>query len=270
MPLKHDTETWLVFLLGLLTVVAGIVCVFLPPVSVALWPWAVAFALSLVYPFALYPYLKERRADNPFRLLHFAPAAVLLLWLIVDLAAGVSTRLAPLQQWLTWKGGLLPVTAVLILLALFCLSVLRQRWSRLIMLGLLLIAAAAFGLLNTRYHWDGMLAARMWGDSGSLIIAGDPTMSGTTTSAAEVRWRAQLRLMEERRRSIADGTGATSKPPQGSSSSMIIAGNTSSAGPSMPPPRLPHSGPTADVLVFLTMSGFTTALHRRTIRRSVS
>lgn len=269
MPLKHDIETWLIFLLGLMTVIAGIVCVFLPPVSVLLWPWVLAFILSLIYPFALYPYLKERRADNPFRLLHFAPAAVLLLWLIADLGAGFSTALAPVQQWLTWRGGIIPVAAILVLLGLFCLSVIRQRRSRLMLLALLLLLLVAFGALNDRYRWDSTLAARLWGQSGSLILAGDPTMSGATASEAEAKWRAQLRLMEERRRAIEDGTGATSKPPvQGSKSGVIIAGNSiSSAGPSLPPPHLPHAGPTADVLVFLTVSGYSAALHRRSIRR---
>jgi hypothetical protein len=273
MPLKHDTETWLVLLLGALTVVAGIVCMFLPPVSVALWPWAVAFVISLIYPLALYPYLKERRADNAFRFLHFAPAAIFLLWLFADLAAGASGSLAPVQQWLTWNGGFLPVAAVLLLLVLFCLSVIRQRQSRLMALGLLLLLLIAFGVLNGRYHWDSMLAAKLWGHSGSLMIAGDATMTGATTSAAETRWRAQLRLMEERRRALEDGTGAIAHDPdvQGSRSGSVIAGGmTSSVGPSTPPPRLPPAGPTADVLIFLTMSGFTGALHRRSMRRSAS
>lgn len=269
MPLKHDIETWLVFLLGFLTVIAGIVCVFLPPVSVLLWPWVLAFVLSLLYPFMLYPYLKERRADNPFRLLHFAPAAVLLLWLIADLGAGFSSVLSPVQQWVTWHGGIIPVTAILVLLALFCLSVIRQRKSRLMLLGLLLLLLIAFGVLNDRHHWDSKLAARLWGHSGSLMLAGGPTMSGATASEAEAKWRAQLRLMEERRRAIEEGTGSMVKPPvQGSMSGVIIAGNSgSSAGPSLPPPHLPHSGPTADVLVFLTVSGYSAVLHRRSMRR---
>lgn len=272
MPLKHDSETWLIFLLGLLTVLAGIVCVFLPPVSVALWPWAIAFCLSLVYPFALYPYLKERRADNPFRLLHFAPATVLLLWLLADLAAGTSGRLAAFQKLLTWHAGMIPVVAVLFLLALFCLSVIRQRFMRLFLLGLLLLLLVTFGFFNKRYHWDGQLAARLWDHSGGLVAVDTLTMSGASASIAETRWRDQLRLMEERRRAIAAGrgTGTIALQPgvYGSKSGVIIASQgVSSAGPSVPPPHLPHAGPTADVLVFLTMSGFTTAVHRRTMRR---
>lgn len=263
MPLKHDTETWLVFLLGFLTVVAGIVCMFLPPVSVLLWPWVLGFVLSLIYPFVLYPFLKSRRADNPFRLLHFAPAAIFLLWLGADLAAGLRPQLSGFQNWFTWSGGILPVALVLLLIGLFCLSVIRQWWSRLIVLGLLLLLLVGFGVFNSRYHWDSSLAAHLWGQSGSLVI-GDPIGSGSTTSVDEIRWRAQLRLMEERRRAIAEGRGSSSTSSviaQGhsSTSSTIIAGEK--------PPHLPHAGPTSDVLVFLTMSGFTTALHRRTIRR---
>lgn len=271
MPLKHDIETWLIFLLGLCTVLAGIVCAFLPPISVALWPWAIAFGLSLLYPFALFPYLKERRADNAFRILHFAPAVILFLWLVSDLVAGMSPRLDSLQQFMTWHGGVLPIFAVLFLLVLFTLSVIRQRKIRLILLGLLLLLLISFGSFNNRYHWDSFLAARLWGHSGS-ILAIDSTMSGSTTSVAETHWRAQLRLMEERRRAIAAGrgTGAIALHPNvhGSKSGVVIASQgVSSAGPSMPPPHLPHAGPTADVLVFLTMSGFTAAVHRRTMQR---
>ena len=261
MPLKHDVETWLVFLLGLLTVLAGVVCVFLPPVSVALWPWVLVFVVSLLYPFALYPYLKERRADNPFRMLQFAPAAILLLWLVADLAADFRPQFSVPQQWLTWYGGVAPIAVVLILLSLFCLSVIRQRQSRLIVLGVLLLSLVAFGVLNDRYHWDSMLAARLWGQSGSLVIAGDPVLnSGSVTSVAEAQWRAQLRLMEERRRVIAAGGS-------GSSSVSMIAASAITGSASSTAPHLPHAGPTSDVLVLLTMSGFTTALHRKTIRR---
>lgn len=269
MPLKHDSETWLVFLLGLLTVLAGIVCVFLPPVSVALWPWVIVFFMSLVYPFALYPYLKERRADNPFRVLHFAPAAVFLLWLFADLAAGFSSHLATIQQLLTWHGGILPVAAALLLLALFCLSVIRQRVIRLLLIGGLLAAVVLFGFYNNKYQWDTTIAAHLWGQSGALLLAETSTMSGASASEAETRWRDQLRLMEERRRAIEEGRGSgaiASRPPvQGSRSGAIIASNRTI------PPHLPYAGPTADVLIFLTMSGFTTALHRRTMqRRSVA
>lgn len=93
-------------------------------------------------------------------------------------------------------------------------------------------------------------------------------MSGATASEAEAKWRAQLRLMEERRRALEEGTGSINPPVQGSKSGVIIAGNNiSSAGPSLPPPHLPHAGPTSDVLVFLTVSGYSAALHRRSIRR---
>jgi len=274
MPLKHDTETWLIFLLGFLTVLAGIVCVFLPPVSVLLWPWALAFIVSLIYPFALYPYLKSRRADNPFRLLHFAPAVILLLWLGGDVAAGIRPQFAVLQQWLTWRGGVIPVTAVLVLLALFCFSVLRQWISRILMLALLLLLLVGFGVLNNRYHWDSTLAARFWGYSGSFVIADSITIgSGSMASVAETKWRAQLRLMEERRRAIEEGrgTGAIASKPrvQGARSGAIIASgvSVSSAGSSLPPPHLPHSGSPADVLVFLTVSGYSAMVHKKTIRR---
>ena len=87
MPLKHDLETWLIVLIGLMIALAGAVAAFLPPISVSILPWAIAFLLSIAYPLALYPMLRNRRADYEFRSLQFVPALILAVWLIVELLA---------------------------------------------------------------------------------------------------------------------------------------------------------------------------------------
>ncbi len=264
MPLKHNTETLLVFFLGLAIVATAIVCVFLPPVTVSVWPWVAAFILALAYPVALYPLFRERRVDRPFRLLHFTPALLLVLWLVADLIAGWRTSFAPAQDWLTWNGMIVPVAIILALIVWFCLSVIRQRVSRIALLAVLLAALAAFGFLNERNRWDRQLATTLWGQSGSLILAGDPQPEPDTP---EARWRAQLRLMEERSRAIRNGeTSSIANASTSSRSSILIAAGASSSTSSVPP-NLTHAGPVMDSLILLTMSGYCAALQRKTIKR---
>lgn len=263
MPLKHNTETLLVFFLGLVTAVTAIVCVFLPPVTVTVWPWLIAFILALTYPVALYPLFRERRVDKPFRLLHFAPAVLLAVWLATDLLAGFRTDLSAPQRWLTWNGMIAPVALVLALVIWFCLSVIRQRGTRLFLLALLLAGVALFGFLNERHRWDRQLAATLWGQSGSLVIA-----DGNVSSTPESWWRAQLRSMQDRSRAIQNGDtdSVPSATSRSSASSVLIAAGSSSSVSSVPP-NLTHAGPVADVLVLLTTSGYCAALQRRTMKR---
>ncbi len=265
MPLKHNTETLLVFFLGLAIVATAVVCVFLPPVTVTVWPWIAAFILALAYPVALYPLFRERRVDRPFRLLHFAPALLLVLWLVADLIAGWRASFGPAQDWLTWNGMVVPVAILIALIALFCLSVIRQRASRIALLAVLLAALAVFGFLNERNRWDRQLATTLWGQSGSLILAGDPEPEPDTP---EARWRAQLRRMEERSRAIRNGeTSSITNASTSSRSSILIAAGASSSTSSVPP-DLTHAGPVLNTLVLLTMSGYCTAVQRKTMRRS--
>jgi hypothetical protein len=265
MPLKHNTETLLVFFLGLAIVATAAVCVFLPPVTVSVWPWVAAFILALAYPIALYPLFRERRVDRPFRLLHFAPALLLVLWFFADLIAGSRTSFGPVQDWLTWNGMIVPVAILIGLIVWFCLSVIRQRTSRIALLLVLLVALAAFGFLNERNRWDRQLATTLWGQSGSLILAGDPEPEADTP---EARWRAQLRRMEERSREIRNGQGSSMIAASTSSRSSVFIAAGASSSTSSVPPNLTHAGPVLDSLMLLTVSGYCAAVQRKTMRRS--
>src|SRR3989338_4009325 len=81
MPLKHFTETFLVVLLGAVIALTGLLAATLPPLPEGALPWGVLFVLSIIYPLLLLPLFQRRRADNSFRLLHWFPAMLLLVWL---------------------------------------------------------------------------------------------------------------------------------------------------------------------------------------------
>ena len=91
MPLKHFTETFLVVVLGAVIALTGLLTATLPNLPDGALPWAVLFILSVVYPLSLYSLFQRRRADNTFRNLHWFPAGMLLVWLMLQGAVLGST-----------------------------------------------------------------------------------------------------------------------------------------------------------------------------------
>src|SRR5438552_2256650 len=87
MPLKHSTETTLIVILAIVTMLTGVACAVLPPPTAQPIPWAILFVATIAYPLALEPFFRQRRADYAFRLLHLAPALMLILWLALTLLA---------------------------------------------------------------------------------------------------------------------------------------------------------------------------------------
>lgn len=148
MPLKHNTETLLVFLLGLFTIIIGALIASVPVLPAGIAAWSIVFALSLFYPFLLYPLFRRDRADYVFRMLHFGPAAVVLLWLFVQVVSLRLPRALILSSWLTWTLAALPVASLFFLLELFCLSVIRQRVKRTALLVVLFVPFLALAASN--------------------------------------------------------------------------------------------------------------------------
>jgi hypothetical protein len=278
MPLKHATETQMVFFLGLVIALTGAVAAFLPPVSVTIIPWALAFIASLIYALAFYPMMKERRADYEFRALHFVPAIILLLWLALDLIVSFRPDWQILQSLYTWGWSAVVVIGAFVLIVLFCLRVIRQRWPRLSLLAAVLVPFLILSQLSQQMEWDRQLGMMLWDGSeqtGSGVIAGGGTSSNLAPSSdsAEEQWRAQLRAMERRRQELA------AQNSSGAASSIIIAVNTGSAVASVGiprppigtditnPPQLAHSGFGPEILMLGTAAAYCAALHRRTMKR---
>lgn len=275
MPLKHDTETAMVFFLGLAIALSGAAAAFLPPVSVSILPWAVAFGLSLIYPLALYPMMKERRADYEFRALHFVPALILFVWLIFDLLAVFRPDWQVLQSFFTWAWALPVVAAAFILIVLFCLSVIRQRFARIGLLLAVLVPFLILSQLSERYSWDRQLAMSIWDGeltgSGTIASGGTSSNLAPSSDGAEEQWRAALRRMEQRRQQLENTeSSAPSSALNGAMSSALIAQS------SMPssiddrpiiPPRLPSSGFGIEGMALAMAAGYCTVLQRRVMRR---
>ncbi len=273
MPLKHDTETRLTILLGVMIALAGVVCAFLPPVSVSVWPWVIAFALSLAYPLLLYPLLRSRRADNFFRLLHFFPALMLLLWLVLELLAAAFPSLQILQTVYTlgWSAG--GVIVGFLLLTAFSLRVIRQRTRRIPLLLSLLTLFLVVGAVSDAAEWDRRFVASLWnGDRFALLRPGTTGNLLPSSDPLEEQWRVELRLMEQRRLALLRGdTGGllafpVEAPARGVQMARLDPGLSSGTGEVIPP-RLPGSGFGMEGVAMVFLALTSAAVHRRTIRR---
>lgn len=275
MPLKHDTETFLVTLLGLMIALAGVTVTFLPPLSVQTFPWVIAFVISLIYPLALYPMLKERRAEHEFRALHFVPMLILLVWLVLDLLASFRPDLSYLQEWFAWSWSMPVVAVAFLLLILFCLFVIRQRGVRIGVLLLLLAPFVILSQMSENRDWDRQLATLMW--DGASVGTGTIASGGTSSNLApsddkaEEQWRMQLRRMERRRQRLAEEE-EEEIAVRGARDSVIIAAGgipelpNGKGGNGNAPPKLPSSGFGMEGLALVMVAGYCATIHRRAIR----
>lgn len=263
MPLKHTTETLLIILLAAALVLTGFVLSILPPLSVSIIPWTVAFVVSLLYPLSLYPMFKERRADYEFRIFHFAPAALLLLWMILDLLGSAFPLVAFLLSWFTWGWALPVIFLLFLLLAWFCFKVLRQWIGRLIMIGLIFLPFLLLGILNEQFQWSRSIGLALWQDmatgSGGTIIAENGSSSED--------WREALRRAS-RNRSSSSASSLIAAVSSSSESSVLIGstGSDGSASSVAPPPHMPHSGGEVEALALLFVAGYCATLQKRAMR----
>ncbi|MFH1444627.1 MAG: hypothetical protein ABIG34_04560 [Candidatus Peregrinibacteria bacterium] len=285
MPLKHATETFLVFLLGVLILLTGLLLPTLPDLPAGAIPWAILFVLSVIYPLSLFALFKRRRADHSLRLLHWFPALMLLLWLAIEVIALEFPHLLLLVSWYTWGWTLPAVTIAFILLLSYCLQVVRRRVPRVTLLLLAFIPFVGGALASERtMHWDRELASVLWGGEwlrqlegteflGMRLVGSLPTQQNLSASsdAGEEKWREKLRQAEDQRKE------AREQRMQNASSSLFSTAlmpsfQAKSDGTELKdsktmPAKLPSSGPEAGAFIFLMLAGYTAVLHDRARRR---
>ncbi len=283
MPLKHTTETVLVISLGLALLVTGATIAFLPPLQESYVPWGIAFVASVIYPLALYPLLRSRRADYSFRLLHLMPAIFLLLWLAFEVFGPAQASIARAGALFRWGWTLPAVIIGFVLLAAYCLEVIRQRKLRFSILGLLFLPFLVTAVAAEQYQWNPTIAnvlamnpvekLREWG------IAQQPS---SAQQSSEAEWKAEQEQMAARSARLAqDNTflqveGAKDnnlRPIAGTAGSKKIAQQKSqkSSRPliarKVPPSHLPPAGFGTEIAIPLMLVGYTSVVHLRARKR---
>lgn len=139
-PLKHRTETAFIVLLGVVLCVFGFLTSLLPALaSGGLRPWSIVFATAVFYPLLFRRTLRINRADYEFRALHWFPAFIVLLWLVLELSVPYVPTLHYLQLGFFFFWSLPLVTLGVALLVIFSLHVIRRRVSRVTSLTVLLL-----------------------------------------------------------------------------------------------------------------------------------
>lgn len=243
MPLKHFTETVVIVALALVTVLAAILVRTVPPFPAGFVPLLLLFGAGLVYAAALSPMLRRNRADYPLRVLHLAPAAIALFALIFGFLGRSVPALLGTIGFLSFGFFLPLIIVVFVLIALFCLSVLRRRWPRLISLGVILALFVPFAIVSERGTWDERFGATVWGialpgHTVAVLTPDGPSGSGVLKDGET--WGERLEKDLEKRKG-----------------DMPIRSSQSSD-----PSHLPKSGPEMP-FIFLAVAGYCAVLQKR-------
>jgi hypothetical protein len=293
MPLKHTTETLLVFLLGTVMVATGIVIPTLTTLETGIAPWAIVFVIAVAYPLALSRLLKRNRADYTFRMLHWVPAALLLILLLLQAIVYALPLGQPVLDWYTWGWALPGVATGFFLLAFFCLRVVR-RWAKRVVLLTVAFVPFMVGAVASEYNdWNREIAAALWegewwemsAEQGALVAQVDSNNPldeknlEMSEDPLEETYRERLRAIEGRRERIAERLEERRmlETEEGDSKQVVavVEESSSSAGmdirqASSMPTVLPNSG-FGWSTIMLTMFGFyTAAIHARTRKRTVA
>lgn len=266
MPLKHITETLLILILGAVLIVTGLLTGSLPALPQGMLPWAGLFVLTLAYPLGLYGLLRRHRADYWFRVLHFAPMLLTLLWMLIQLISYKAPSFIGFTTGLIAAG----VIVALGLLALFCLHVIRRRGKRVGSLAVLAVLFAMVSVHAGRTGWQREMGATLWTGLPTMLAGKPDTFTddgknlGPSSDPAEEAWRQKLR----------DMVNGSSKPASGSSSSRTLIAKQESSSSKPPvvqkPKRLPKSGPGIEVLGTVLVAGYCGVVHRRARKRMIA
>jgi hypothetical protein len=216
MPLKHFTETFLTVVLGAVIVLTGLLTATLPNLPDGALPWVILFVLSVAYPLSLHSMFQKRRADNFFRNLHWFPAGMLLVWLLLQ-GVVLGSNLTPDEvNVYTWGWTLPAVIVGFVMMVLFCLKVIRRRVPRLSFLAAILIPFAALAIVSEQGpHFEEEITALLWDNSfmqvsdTSVLTAWMKTGSeeknlDPSENKEEEEWREHLRMQQRREERIAD------------------------------------------------------------------
>ena len=266
-PLKHHTETALMLLLGLAIALTGFVCSLLPAFPAGALYWSILFALTVLYPLVLSSFFRSNRADYEFRLLHWLPALMTVLWLLFELLSYRfnMTHAIQLGFFSLWS---LPLVALGIgLVIMFSVHVIRRRNVRITYLTLLLALFAAGAWAAHAQHWNTVLQAALFPQGGVAQVAATgyrtvaglfsnlrfPGTDGTTTASVAMTTSSSASTLSSSSASLAasDGTGTL----------QDIATKTK-------PKRLTKTGPESlGFLVATLMAAYCMVLHTRARNR---
>jgi len=153
-PLKHHSETAYMISLALVTCATGFLIALLPHIPAGMPYFAALFVATLLYPLMLARTFKRNRADYEFRMLHWFPFFMVMLWAFFELI-GSKARIFHILQlgfFFLWS---LPLVALgICFLILFAVHVIRRRSMRITVLSLFLAFFTVGAVASEAMGWD--------------------------------------------------------------------------------------------------------------------
>lgn len=282
MPLKHHTETALMLVLGILLALTGFALGLLPAFPAGIAYWCIVFAVTVVYPLLLTHTLRSNRADYEFRILHWLPAAMAALWLLLELLS-YRFSVAHTVQLGFFSFWSLPLVALGIVLTIaFAAHVIRRRNVRIPFLAVLLTVFAAASVASHAMHWNPVLQAALFPQTDISRIAANGYRSVTGLLAA-VRMPGSTDATSSSASIAAGASSAMSAASESMSSASAKRSTLSSSAATSSdatttiadvlngtkPRRLTKTGPeeTAAALLAAVLAGYCGVLHARARRR---
>jgi hypothetical protein len=270
MPLKHLTETVLISALAAVVLLTGVLVSLLPALPGGFTPWIILFLLTIAYPLSLYGMLRKNRADYWFRALHFLPAIIVLLWLLVETAASRIATMAPLAHSFTWGFAVVPVILSLLLLAAFCLHVIRRRVPRLSILSLLLVLfllLAGYDVLHP--HWKRQFAANAGWLLATASVSSQASPSSQSISSSMIAQLPRSSVPEEeawrqKLRAVASAQGRISASATGTVAAVLSGAPVRLPGH---PKHLPSAGAGFEGFAAFFLAGYCAVIQKRARRR---
>lgn len=277
-PMKHRSETAYLLVLGLIICLSGFLTGLLPKMPYGLPYWIALMALSIVYPILLIPTFRENRADYEFRLLHWFPAGMFLLWGLLQFAAPRSHigNILMLGFLFLWS---LPMVALGIsFIILFAVHVMRRSAVRVTVLSILLSLFSIGAVAAEAQGWDRKLQATIFPKDPARIVVSlkgaamtvkslvyQPTVTGGPVAVTSSSVSSDTASEHSSSVALISSSGSSSD----SRSSLAMQSSAQSSLSSSRPSRLPQSGPeAAGVLMALMLALYSATVHRRSSERA--
>ncbi len=283
MPLKHLTETAYLILLGLVICAFGFFTSLLPAIPEGMGYWAILLTVAVLYPLIFSGTFRTNRADYEFRLLHWFPAGMLILWLILQLIAPHYRPAYILQLGFFFLWSLPLVALGISFIILFAVHVIRRSVVRIWVLSILLVLFCVGAVAAEAQRWNPRLQAAIFPKDTKVFIASvkseltklsrlvyQPNETGTGMIAGTAGSSSSARSGRPIAVTPSNGSIPSSLDPSTEAflSSVRAATNSSSSMvssmSSSRPSRLPQSGPEAAAILFVfTAAGYCSVMQRK-------
>ena len=220
--------------LAIMVCLVGFLAALLPHLPAGLSAWGILLAVSVVYPIVLQPTLRVNRADYEFRLLHWFPAGILLLWAFLEVTSPRVKFLYILQLGFFYLWSLPIVVLGICFLMLFAVHVIRRSTVRVTLLSLLLAAFITGAVAAEIRDWNPRLQTVLFERQEELFA-----------------------LIDQRARGIVEVLQSRGQISSFSSSAPSVMATKK-------PRRLAKSGPESVLVLFVTLVAVcSSVIHRR-------